>query len=202
METITATRFASVNSADPRAFACYFIGMHFADPTANVLQMGLREGMKVADLGAGSGHYALAAANIVGSSGRVYAVDVQEDVLKHIRDKAADKNLSNIETVWGDIEKQGGTKLKEKSIDAVILSNVLFQLEDKGTALAEARRILVPGGKVLIVDWAGAYGGLGPAAEAVVAEPEAEEMLITAGFHKVKEFRGGPHHYSMLFTAP
>lgn len=176
--------------------------MHFADPTANVLQMGLREGMKVADLGAGSGHYALAAANIVGKSGRVYAVDVQEDVLKHIRDKAVDKELSNIETVWGDIEKQGGTKLKDHTIDAAILSNVLFQLEDRDATISEVKRILIPNGKLMIVDWAGAYGGLGPAGEAIVPEPDAEAMFIKAGFHKVKDFRGGPHHYSLLFTAP
>lgn len=176
--------------------------MHFADPTANVLQMGLREGMKVADLGSGSGHYALAAGNIVGKSGRVYAIDVQEDVLKHVRDKAVQKGLTNIETVWGNFEKPGGTKLKDDSVDAVILSNVLFQLEEREGAIAELKRILAAGGKLLLVDWAGAYGGLGPAPEHVVSEQVAEDIFINAGFHKVKAFRGGPHHYSILFSSP
>lgn len=176
--------------------------MHFNDPTANILQMGLREGMKVADLGAGSGHYAVAAGNIVGKQGRVYAVDVQEDILKHIKDRAADRNLSNVDTVWGNIEKPGGTKLRDQSIDAVILSNTLFQLEQKEAVVAEIKRILKSEGKLLVVDWAGAYGGLGPHPEHVVPEPEAEKLFIDAGFHKAKAFRGGPHHYSLLFTAP
>ena len=52
--------------------------MSFANPQKNILQMGLSEGMKVGDLGSGSGHYALSVARIVGEHGRVYAVDVQE----------------------------------------------------------------------------------------------------------------------------
>ncbi|MGE5541372.1 MAG: class I SAM-dependent methyltransferase [Bacillota bacterium] len=176
--------------------------MHFADPTTNVLQMGLSDGMKVADLGAGSGHYALAAAGIIGPAGRVYAVDIQEDVLKHVRDEAGKRGLKNVETIWGDFERPGGTKLRDGVVDAVILSNVLFQLEDRYSAVAEIRRILAPGGKLLVADWAGAFGGLGPAEEHIVSERDAEELFITAGFHKVKSFRAGPHHYAIMFTSP
>jgi len=164
--------------------------------------MGLREGMKVADLGTGSGHYALAAAGIVGASGRVYAVDVQEDHLSPLRDEAAARGWKNIETVWGDIEEPAGTLLKEHSMDAVILSNTLFELEKAEAAVAEAKRILKPGGKLLVVDWAGAYGGMGPRKERVVSEHAAEELFISGGFHKAKSLRAGPHHYSILFTAP
>lgn len=176
--------------------------MNFADPKANVLQMGLHEGMKVGDFGTGTGHYALAAGAIVGGSGRVYAVDVQEDVLTHVRDEAINRKLRNIETVWGDLEKAGGTLLKDHSLDAIIMSNTLFQLEKKKEAIGEMKRVLKPGGKLLIVDWAGAYGGVGPAPHHVVSEHVAEELFITGGFHKVKAFRGGPHHYSILFSAP
>ena len=102
--------------------------MNFSEPRSNVLQMGLREGMSVGDLGAGSGHYAIAAAGIVGSSGKVYAVDVQEDVLKHLKDSAHRTGHRNIETIWGNVEKLGGTKLRDQSLDAVILSNTLFQI--------------------------------------------------------------------------
>ncbi len=176
--------------------------MNFSNPQSNVLQLGLREGMKVGDLGAGSGHYAVAAAGIVGSEGRVYAVDVIEDVLKHVKDHAHTKGLRNVETVWGDFGKLGGTKLRDASLDAVILSNTLFQLEYREGAVAEIKRILKPGGRLLVVDWAGAYGGMGPLPHRVVSEHVAEELFIGAGFHKVKDFRAGPHHYSIVFTAP
>jgi ubiquinone/menaquinone biosynthesis C-methylase UbiE len=174
----------------------------FADPKANILQMGLHEGMKVADLGVGSGHYAFAAAAIVGSGGRVYAIDVQEDLLTTLQAEARKRGIRTIETIWGDIERAGGTLLKDKSVDAAILSNTLFQLEDAPSAIAEAKRIIKPGGKLLVVDWAGSYAGMGPSKEQIVTEQKAEELFIGGGFHKAKSFRGGPHHYSILFTAP
>lgn len=176
--------------------------MQFADPRSNVLQLGLHEGMKVGDLGAGSGHYALAAAGAVGDTGHVYAIDVQEEVLKHLKDAAERAKLHTIDTIWGDFEKLGGTKLKDGVLDAAILSNVMFQVGHHEGALAELKRIVRPGGKILVIDWAGSYGHLGPPPNHIVTEAKAEELFIGAGFHKVKSFRAGPHHYGIVFTAP
>ncbi len=176
--------------------------MNFSDPKSNVLQMGLREGMKVADIGAGTGHLTVSASHVVGDSGRVYAIDVQEEVLKHLKETLRRGHLFNVETIWGNVEKKGGTKLREESVDGVILSNVLFQLEHKDAAIQEIKRILKPGGKLLVVDWAGSYDGIGPAPDHVVPEHAAEELFISGGFYKAKDFRAGPHHYAILFTAP
>ena len=189
-------------SNDATHCAWYFYYMNFSDPQQNVLQLGLREGMKVADLGAGVGHHALYAGHIVGPTGRVYAVDVQEEVLRHLADTAKTRGLKNLETIWGNIERQGGTTLKNHSMDAVILSNTLFQLEQRAEAVAEIKRILVPGGRLLVIDWAGSYNGMGPSSERIVPEHTALELFITNGFHKLKDFRAGPHHYSIVFTAP
>ena len=175
---------------------------HFSSPHENILQIGLREGMKVGDFGAGSGHYARAAAAIVGHSGKVYAIDVQEDILKHIKLNTHELHQHIIETIWGDVEKPGGTHLRNSSLDAILLANTLFQIENRSGLLSEIQRVLKSGGKLMVVDWAGSYGGIGPAQENVVSEHEAEAFFINGGFHKVKSFRAGPHHYGILFTAP
>ncbi|MBI4065839.1 class I SAM-dependent methyltransferase [Candidatus Kaiserbacteria bacterium] len=175
---------------------------HFSSPHENVLQLGLREGMKVGDLGAGSGHYARAAAAAVAPSGKVYAIDVQEDILKHLKLNTHSRHRSIIDAVWGDIEKLGGTHLREDSLDAAILANTLFQIENRDGLLAEIKRILKPDGKFMLIDWAGSYGGIGPSPEHVVTEHTAEAIFINAGFHKVKSFRAGQHHYGVIFTAP
>lgn len=175
---------------------------NFSDPRENVLQVGLREGMKVGDFGAGSGHYARAAAAIVGRSGKVYAIDIQEDVLKHLKLNTHERHQRTIETIWGDIEKQGGTHLRDASLDAVLLANTLFQVENRFGLLKEIQRVLKPGGKLMIVDWAGSYGGIGPSQERIVPEHAAEDFFISGGFYKVKSFRAGPHQYGILFTAP
>lgn len=158
--------------------------------------------MKVGDFGAGSGHYARTAAAVVGREGKVYAVDVQEDVLKHLKLNTHEHHQGTINTVWGDIEKPGGTHLRDQSLDAVILANTLFQVENRAGLLAEIKRVLAPGGKLLLVDWAGSYGGIGPVPEQVVTEHDAEDFFINGGFHKVKSFRAGPHHYGIVFTTP
>lgn len=176
--------------------------MHFSQPRENVLQLALRAGMKVADLGSGSGHYAHAAAAVVGHDGRVYAVDVRQDMLRHIKESVHRNHRGILEGVWGDIEKPGGTGLRDQSLDAAILANTLFQIEHRAGLVAEIKRILKPGGSLLVVDWAGSYGGMGPSPEQVVSERTAEELFINAGFHKVKNFRGGPHHYAVVFSLP
>ena len=164
--------------------------------------MGLREGMKVADLGTGSGHYAVAAGHVIGTSGRVYAVDILEDLLHHVKDAARRQHLRNVETIWGNIEKVGGTKLRPQAVDGIILSNTLFQIERRDGLIAEIKRILKPGGKLLVVDWAGSYGHMGPDPKHVVSERDAEELFIGAGFHKQKDFRAGAHHYAIVFVQP
>ena len=174
----------------------------FSTPRENVLQLGLREGLKVGDFGAGSGHYSRAAAAMVGSSGRVYAVDVQEDVLKHLKLNTHIHHQGIIDTIWGDIEKPGGSHLRDASLDAVILANTLFQIENRPGLLGEIKRVLKPDGKLMVVDWAGSYGGMGPAIEQVVSEHDAEALFINGGFHKVKSFRAGPHHYGIIFNSP
>ena len=91
--------------------------MIFTDPLTNLKQFGLRSIDNVADLGAGSGAYTIPAAQIV-REGKVYAIEIQKDLLQRINDEANKKLLSNVETIWGDTERVGGTKLKDGIIDA------------------------------------------------------------------------------------
>lgn len=178
------------------------MNVSFSEPRENVLQLGLREGMKVGDFGTGTGHYARMAAAVVGHSGKVYAIDVQQDVLKHLKLNNVGNHQGIIETIWGDIEKAGGTHLRDASLDAVIISNVLFQIENRYGLLGEMKRVFKPEGKLMVIDWAGSYEGMGPTTDKVVAEHEAEALFINGGFHKVKSFRAGSHHYGIIFTAP
>lgn len=174
----------------------------FAHPQKNMLQAGFKPGDRIGEFGAGSGHVALALSGIVGNEGRIYAIDIQNDVLAHLRDTMDRRGIKNIDTIHGDFEKAGGSHLRDHVLDGVVLSNVLFQIDSMDGLIAEIQRTLKPGGKVLVTDWAGSYGGIGPSEERVVSEHRAEEIFINAGFHKVKSYRAGTHHYSILFTKP
>ncbi len=171
----------------------------FSDPQRNVDQLALTTGMKVADLGAGSGFYTMAAARAVGDAGRVYAIDIQKDLLAKIKTDAQRNHLNNIEVIWGDLEKVGGTKLQDAIADAVIISNILFQIEQKEPFFQEIKRIIKPDREVLLVDWSDTFGGLGPHPEAIIPQIQAREMFEQHGFVFVKNINAGDHHYGMVF---
>lgn len=170
----------------------------FTNPENNIRELGVHEGMIVADLGAGTGAYTVPLARLVGESGRVYAVEVQKDFLSNIKNAATAQGFKNVELIWGDIERPLGTKIKEGSIDAVVVSNVLFQAEDKEGLLREANRVLKTGGKMLLVDWKDSFGNLGPNKEFVVPVDTAKGMCEKEGFVLKKDFDAGEHHYGLV----
>jgi arsenite methyltransferase len=171
----------------------------FSDPQKVIESSGILPGMDIADLGSGSGHYSMAAAKALLSSGRVYAIDAQKELLSKLKNNANGEGLHNVEVIWGDIEKPNGTKLRDSSVDMAFLCNVLFQLEDKSNIGKEIVRILKPGGRVLVVDWADSFGGIGPKPNMVVKKEKAMEMFEKLGFHMDKEIKAGAHHYGLIY---
>ena len=158
----------------------------------------LGEGMIVADLGAGSGAYTFAAAYGVGRTGRVYAVDVQRDLVSRIANLARTNGLHNIEVIWGDVERFCGTKFSDESLDAVVAGNLLFQVEDRPAVVAEVYRILRPGGKALIVDWLASFDGAGPHPDHVFLYGVARRMCESEGLVCHETIQAGEHHWGMI----
>lgn len=154
------------------------------------------QGMTVADLGAGSGFYVLEAARRVGGDGHVYAIDVQKILLDRIKHSAMRIGCTNVDVIWGDIEKIGGTKLKDSMIDRVVASNVFFQIEHKDDFCLEIKRILKPNGKVMIIDWS-EVSQIGP--KNIVTREVAKLHFEKAGLKFVLDFNAGDHHYGFIF---
>lgn len=169
----------------------------FSEPAANLAKLGVNDGMKLVDLGAGSGFYTMEAARLVGNTGRVYAVDVQKDLLERLRSHSGAQGLRNIEVIWGNAEKIGGTKLRESLADRVVASNVLFQIEKPDDFVLEIKRILKPGGKVLVVDWSES-SPMTP--ETFVPAMKAQTLFEKSGFKLDQSFTAGDHHYGLVFV--
>jgi len=172
----------------------------FAHPPTNVAAFGVRQGMAVADFGAGSGHYVLEIAKLLKNEGHIYAIDVQKELLARIRTEAHKHGFKNVETIWGDLEYVGGTKIADRYIDLVVISNLLFQLELKAPPIAEAKRILKPNGQLILIDWSESFGGLGPIKKHVVKKAQAIALAEAEGFVLKNEFSAGAHHYGLHFT--
>jgi ubiquinone/menaquinone biosynthesis C-methylase UbiE len=170
----------------------------FAHPARNVSVFGIEPGMKIADFGAGSGAYVNLIAEALLGSGTVYAIDIQKDLLRRIKNEATKHGHKNVDVIWGDVEEEGGSKLGSV-LDIVLVSNLLFQVRDKTGVLIEAARSLRSGGRVIIIDWSESFGGMGPTNEAVVTKEQAYEHARKAGLTFVREFPAGAHHYGLIF---
>jgi ubiquinone/menaquinone biosynthesis C-methylase UbiE len=171
----------------------------FSDPSYNIEQLSLQSGAKVADLGCGSGFYSMVLARAVGDKGKVYAIDVQKGLLDRIKKEAEKEELRNIEVIWGDVDDIGGTKLRDDSVDAVVATNLLFQIENKDNFAREIKRILKKGGKLLLVDWSSSFGGVGPEQRAVVSQRAGSELFEKNGFVIERQIRAGDHHWGVIF---
>lgn len=153
----------------------------------------------VADFGAGSGFLARELSSIV-ISGQVFAIEINRDLVARLIHEVQEKQIKNIQPLWGDIEIAGGSKLADSSVDMVVMSNILFQLDDKAGCIKEASRVLKSGGRILIVDWTESFGGMGPAPHHVFEQRMAEELLNSFGFKKLSDsLPAGEHHYAILF---
>lgn len=171
----------------------------FSAPEKNIEQLQLQEDQIVADFGAGSGAYTVAAAKWLKGTGKVYAIDVQKDLLTRLQNTCAEQHIGNVAFIWGDLEKLGGTKLHDNSCDVAILSNVLFQAPEKRTILEEAKRVLRPGGSIAVIDWTASFNNMGPAPEQVFPEGEARKLAEGAGFVFDRTINAGNYHYGLVF---
>jgi ubiquinone/menaquinone biosynthesis C-methylase UbiE len=171
----------------------------FSAPEKNIEQLGLREGEVVADFGAGSGAYTIAAAQALKGTGRVYAVEVQKDLLARLSNTCKEQKLGNVSYIWGDLEKQGGTKLRDGSCDTVIVSNILFQAPDKKSVIEEAKRVLKQSGRLLLIDWTASFKNMGPTPEQVFKETDAHAMVESMMFTFQRPINAGNHHYGLIF---
>ena len=170
----------------------------FSNPVKNIEQFNIDPGMTVADLGSGVGFYSIALAKAVGPSGKVYAVDIQKELLSKLQTDAAQEGVHNIKLIWGDLDLPKSSTLQESSVDRVVLANILFQIEEKDVLLEEAYRILKPGGKLLFVDWKDSYGGLGPKPSDVIKDDVAKTLLESHNFKFDRDILTGDHHYGFI----
>jgi len=169
----------------------------FLNPQEVLNELKIEGEMIAADFGSGSGGWAIPLAKRL-KFGKVYAVDILEEPLSALKSKAEIQKVYNIETINSNVEK--GIKLPDLSCDLVLLTNLLFQIEDKKRVLTEAKRVLKKGGKILVVDWL--PEALQGPREGRVSPDEVKKMAEDLNLKLEKEFKAGVFHYGLVFTKP
>jgi ubiquinone/menaquinone biosynthesis C-methylase UbiE len=119
-------------------------------PTKLQEALKIKEGMVVADIGAGSGYHTFRMSEKVGAKGKVYAVDIQPEMLAIIKEKAKEKKVTNIELVLGT---ESDPKLPENSIDLILLVDVYHEFSVPYEMTKAMVKALKPGGRLVFVEF-------------------------------------------------
>ena len=167
----------------------------FIDPEEVLKQLKLEKNMTACDFGSGSGGWALPLAKKL-EEGKIYAIDILEEPLSALRAKIKLGKILNIEVIKSDVEKT--SRLLPESCDLVLMTNLLFQCENKKSALEEGKRVLKPGGKILVVDWK-EETPLGPKGGRVSPE-EVKALAKELNLKVEKEFEAGLYHWALILV--
>lgn len=162
-------------------------------PEKVVACSGIKPGMQVLEIGCGSGAFTIAAARVVGPTGKIYALDIQKDMLNKLNTKLAredNRDIKNIEIIQKSAYELPFT---DSLLDLVFMVTVLQEVPDKQRALLETRRVLKPGGILSVTEY--------------LPDPDypwratTEKMVNQAGFVK-ESAHGNIWSYTVRFRKP
>lgn len=157
------------------------------------------DNLHVADLGCGNfGFFVFPLARLVGKQGKAYAVDIIKSSLDEVSRRARLETLSQIETIWSDLEIFGATKIEAGRLDAALLINTLYQASNSLDMLSESIRMIKPGGRLIIVDWNDEHP-VGPVKDRHVKEAKLKTALGELNMELESEFNPGKFHYGLVF---
>lgn len=168
----------------------------FFDPSQALILLGINHGViNVADFGCGYGTFTIPAASII--SGKIYAFDIEPEMIKTVKQKANALKLYNVEAILRDFISKG-SGLKEESFDYVFLFNILHG-DKPQQLLRESYRILKLGGNVGIIHWN--YDASTPRGPPMDIRPKPEQSRSWAesvGFIFEQKFDLKPYHYGLV----
>jgi len=175
-------------------------GEKFMDPEAIIGLLDLPQGIIVADFGCGTGYFSLPVARRIGGKGIVYALDILTDKLEAVESQAKTQGIANVRTKRVNLENKNGSKLEPESVDWVVLKDMLFQNKEKNQILEEAKRVLKPGGKILLVEWKKGDTSIGPDMGLRISGEELKDMARKNELGVEKEIDAGNFHYGVILV--
>lgn len=147
------------------------------------------------DLGCGPGDYALAAATIVGASGRVYAVDIWRSMVERLRIEARRRGMTHLHGMVADITTT--LPFRDAAMDVCLIATVLHipKVTSKMAAIgSEVRRVLRPDGRLVIIECKKEAAAFGPPLDLRLAPKEPQRSMAAAGFRAAGVVDLGPNY--------
>jgi ubiquinone/menaquinone biosynthesis C-methylase UbiE len=169
----------------------------YQKPDEVVAALGLEPGETVADIGSGSGYFTLRFAPKVGPGGRVYAVDVDPEMVRHLNRRLRDAGVRNVQTVLAD---PADPLLPYASVDRFVVVNTWHHVEKQPEYLALMKRMLKPGGQVVMIDYHKRELPVGPPLAMKIAREDLVAQMAKSGFRLAQEHTFLPYQYFLVFA--
>jgi ubiquinone/menaquinone biosynthesis C-methylase UbiE len=174
--------------------------VQFMDPSIILGQLGISQGIEAADFGCASGYFTLPLAQLIGEKGMVHALDILPQALETVESKVKMLGLSNVTIKRVNLEKIGGSKLSDASMDWVIAKDMLFQNQQKEVILQEMHRVLRPTGKAFVAEWEKNSSTVGPDQSLRISKDELNNLLQENKFKVEREVSVGNFHYAVVVS--
>jgi precorrin-6B methylase 2 len=167
------------------------------NPEGALDALAIRPGMVVADVGAGTGYMSLRMARRVGPNGKVYANDLQPEMLRRLRENAAKAGLANIETVQGD---EADPKLPRERMDLVLLVDVYHEFSKPREMIDKIRDSLKPEGHLVLLEYRKEDPNVPIREEHKMTVAEVKAELEPQGFVLSKVLETLPRQHILILT--
>jgi SAM-dependent methyltransferase len=166
-------------------------------PAGVVKALQLRSGMCVADLGAGTGYFSRYLAAAVGEAGTVFAVDTEPALVAHLRERAEHEHSPNVVPILASADNP---RLPVGAVDVVLIVDTLHHLDDRINYLRRLRRVLKPGGRVVVIDFNKKQDiPVGPPPEHRLAREQVVDEFTAAGYRLASAPDLLPYQYFLIF---
>lgn len=165
-------------------------------PGEVIRALDIKTGDHIADLGSGSGYFTFRLANAVGPGGKVFAVDIDQELNAYVRDRALAEARRNIEVI---LAKPDDPMLPPSGVDMIFSTNTYHFLENRSAYFANASKYLRPGGRLVIIDfnsrqWFDIFGAHYTPGDLIKSEMEK------AGYTLQREFDLLPRQHFLVFS--
>jgi cyclopropane fatty-acyl-phospholipid synthase-like methyltransferase len=168
----------------------------YQKPDEVLAALALEPGEKVADIGSGSGYFALRLARAVGEAGRVYAVDVSPEMVRHLNRRVRDARLTNVCSILAEPDDP----LLPEPVDRFFVCDTWHHVEAQERYLALIKAALRPGGQVVMIDFHKRELPVGPPPAMKIAREDLVRQMESAGFRLAAEHTFLPYQYFLVFT--
>jgi len=169
----------------------------YQKPHEVIHALGLKPGEVIADIGAGSGYFTFHLARHVGEKGKVYAVDISPDMILHINRRIREAKANNVVSV---LAEPADPLLPDQSVNRFFICDVWHHVESQTKYLSLMKKMLKPGGEIVMIDFHKKELPFGPPLQMKIAREDLINQMETNGFRLTKEHTFLPHQYFLVFA--